>query len=281
MNAYEMYLEVRENIAEDTANHWSNLEVLRKLNAAQKRVGQKLLANGDWLLTHTDLTPSASVITLPLDCARPVYVEEKSSGYPVWPSTTVRNRRVSRLSGTSLSSGELEYYPEGNTLVVNKDSYTTQCTVWYQKRILDMLFDTTGDTGSTTNSLIVNEEQYPNVQDDYYNGLVLEIVAGTGIGTRASITDYDGGDRKITAALSFGTDSKWGTVPQVPEEGHDLIVLMATGQLLAKPHSAADPKVLEFYSFLIREATQAFDEFITLRIEDAARTQITMLEGGD
>lgn len=267
MNAYDMYLDTRENIGEDTASHWGNPEVLRKLNANQRRVGRKLgMVLGDWLVTHEDLTPSSSVITLPWDCARPVYMEEKSSGCPIPNNTTVRERRASR---------GLEYYFEGNTLVVNKDSYSTVVTLWYQRRILDMAFDKIGDTSSGENAIVIAAAQFPRLLDDYYNGLMVEVVGGTGIGTIAEVTDYDGGTRKLTLTGTFGITSQWGTVSQLPEECHDLIVLMATLQLLAKPSSAIDPKYFEYYATLAAKAEKDFDEWVATRRSGSQRTQIT------
>ena len=81
-NAYHIFEEIRDNIDETTAAHWSDKEILRKLIRAHRKVVTFMMqSQGDWLLVSTTLTPVASLVTLPSDCAKPVYMEEVTSGY--------------------------------------------------------------------------------------------------------------------------------------------------------------------------------------------------------
>lgn len=61
--------------------------------------------------------------------------------------------------------------------------------------------------------------------DDYYNGLDIKIVAGTGIGQSKRITDYDSASATFTVDSAFGvslsTDSVFATVLPLPVEARE------------------------------------------------------------
>ena len=120
MNAYDQFLEIRENIGEASAAHWTDVGILTKMNQSQRRLWQQLQeVPGDWSGASALLTPSNSVVTLPNDCGKPIYMEEASSGREIPISITVRERRLTRAIGSSLETGMVEAYPMGNTLEVN------------------------------------------------------------------------------------------------------------------------------------------------------------------
>ena len=98
MNARYMVLDVRSGIGESTAAHWTDLEILRKLNLAQNKA-YKILAqtDGDWLIKKDRLTASSSVITLPSDCAKPAYLEDVSSETEIPILSSFRERRATRI----------------------------------------------------------------------------------------------------------------------------------------------------------------------------------------
>ena len=284
MNSYYMLQDVRSNIGEGTGVHWTDREIMRKLNMAHRKAANILLSNpGDWLVTSGAFTPVDSVITLPYYVSKPVYLEETSSGYRIPINTTVRDRRLSRLPNTNLSDGELHAYMKEDAIVVNRDSYTTGVTLWYQRRVVDMVCGI-GDTSSGAKSLIVPtgtgvNDMEPSVKDDYYNDLAFEVVVGTGIGDEYTIDDYDATTRNIiTLTGTFGTDTEFGSVPQVPEEGHDYMVLLATVTLLAKPSSALDPKYFDYFKALLRDAKKEFEEYASSRTSGSNRTRITEMD---
>lgn len=62
----------------------------------------------------------------------------------------------------------------------------------------------TADSGSATT--LVDDELADTYADDYYNGFILEVDGGTGIGENALVTDYTGNSGTFTfAALSGGS----------------------------------------------------------------------------
>lgn len=278
-NAYDLLADLRDNVGEATAAHWADDELLRKLNANQRMASMELaLQVGDWLLTSSSVTPSSSVITLPSDCLKPVYLEETSTGRRIFIQGNVRDRRVTRQASTSMPDYDLDAYFLGLTqLEVNKESYVEACTLWYYKRIADM-FTGTADTGSTTNTIVFIAANGPRVANDYYNGLYLEAVAGTGIGTKAAITDYVGSTRTATVAGTFSTDTEFGTILELPEEGWPLIVVQSTLDCLAKPSSSVDEKIFAYWSSRAKRAQALWTEYIADRSPGNQMVRVTELD---
>jgi hypothetical protein len=278
MNAYWMLKMLRENVAESTAAHWTDAELIRKLNLAHRRVANiVLLAPGDWLVKSANITPSASLITLPSDCAKPVYLEETSSGREIQIRGTVRERRATRPSETTLWGGFVEAYLLKGYLEVNQESYTEQVTLWYQERVIDLHAGTADAGGATSLSFETTNEH--SVLDDYYNGATIEVVSGTGISVQTTISDYTGSTgAATTAAGTFSTDSVYGTVSVLPEECHYLVVLIATLQCFAKPSSDIDPEIFNRYYGLVKKAEKDVEEFFSSRESGSKHVRVTEIE---
>ena len=279
MNTYEMLQELRANISETVATHWGPKELLKKLSAHHRRVAAMLmLKQGDWLLKKSSaLTPVAGVITLPADCAKPVYMEDVSSGAEIAIDTTVRERRWTRPLASGLEPGMLNAYMMDGVIEINDATVVSTVYLWYQRKVWDLIAGT-ADTASTTNAIVIAVADGPRYTDDYYIGAMLEVVGGTGIGTAAAITDYVGSTRVLTVAGSFGTDTIYGTVPQVPEEGHDLIVLGATMQAMAKPSSDVEGEIFKYYASLYTEAREVFNDWASTRKSGSTHVRRTEVD---
>jgi len=277
MNSYDMLQLLRDQIAEATAAHWSDVNLIRRINVAQRKVAV-LVQNypGAWLLKSADLTPSSSVITLPSDCAKPVYLEEKSSGEPLAWLGNVRTRRVSRARAASLDwwSGAPEVYPLLATLEVNQDSYSNEVTLWYDIRVPDLMAGTA--SAGTTNSLTFPVNSNVKHVDDYYNGVGIEVDSGTGAGTVGDIiTDYTGSSGACVVSGTYDSDSVFGTISRLPEESHHLILLEATILAVAKPSSNIDKEVFQYYLNERKEAQRDLKEWLETRIKGHGRVEIT------
>ncbi len=251
MNAYYMLSDLRDNVGERTGNeaHWDDAELLRKLNSAQKEVGTIFQTTpGDWLMKSAAVTPVSSVITLPSDCSKPVYLEETSSGRIIPWGGTVRERRQTRLSGVTLSGGYLDFYMQGNTIIINQTGYGTACTLWYDQKVID-LHAGTAASGTTTSTVEFDANNEPNGVDDYYNGATIEVMdeTSTVVEVSSPITDYVGSTKKATMTGTPTAAELYGTISSLPEEAHGLIVMKATVKALAKPSSALDPKYFEYF----------------------------------
>lgn len=280
MNSYFMLSDLRDNVGEATEAHWDDAELLRKLNQANVEVGFLVSeTTGDWLMKKDDFTPVASVITLPSDCAKPVYMEDKSSGKEIPIRDTVRERRVDRTSSLSLYGGYVSAYMVGNTIEINQDSFTDEVTLWYERRLINLSAGTIA-TGAST-SLKFDADNEPNGSDDYYNGVGVECMDASTkvIKLVSAISDYVGSTYTATVVGTPVSSDFYGTIPQIPEEGHGLIVLKATLLCIAKPSSALDPKVFENFERIVRRAERQFDDWISTRVKNSQGVRITEVLG--
>ena len=247
MNAKDMLALLRDMVGEGTAAHWSDVNLVRRLNVAQRRVGLKVGESpGQWLVTSASVTPVASVITLPRDCAKPLYLEETSSGGPVTWLGDVAYRRVSRAVGTSLDTvGMREAYPLMGTIEVNQDGYATACTLWYQLRVPDLHTGVAG-ASSAASALHMAADLNRSFVDDYYNGVTVEVVDGTSgiVDVRSVISDYTASTGVAVITGTAASGDTYGTVSRLPEETHMLVVYEAAVASFMKPSSSVDEKVM-------------------------------------
>lgn len=280
MNAYEMLEMLRDNIGERKEAHWSDRLLLRRLNAEQREVARLALDSpGDWLIKRSDsLTPSSSLITLPTDCVRPAYIEEVTSGRNIPIRGTVRERRVGRQPGTTISAGTIEAYFKGEYIEVNMDGYGEAVYLWYQPRIPDLH---AGECGNGTGDLAIVFEalNWPNGQDDYYNNVYVEVRDKTShvLNVRQLITDYDGGTFTATIAASAvdpEVNDLYGTVSLLPEELHNYVVLRATVRALAKPSSSFEKELFGFWRAELKTAKEEAEEFLATRLSGSTYTRI-------
>ena len=277
MDTYTMLQLGRDLIAEAVESHWSDINFIHRLNISQRKVAVLVQSYpGAWLLKSADLTPVASVITLPADCAKPVYLEEKSSGQPLAWLENVKARRVSRTVGASLGqwAGAPEVYPLLGTLEVNQDSYGTEVTLWYDVRVPDLIAGTVSAGAEETITFPANA----NVKhvDDYYNGVGFLVDSGVGAGTVGDIiTDYTGATGKCVVTGTYSATTIFGTISRLPEECHHLILLEATLLALAKPSSNIDKEVFQYYTNQCRDTRRDLKEWLETRIKGHGRVTIT------
>lgn len=281
-NAYEIWEEVRNNLNEAATVadlHWTDLEIMRKMNQTQRKLWMALtMTPGDWFLKQSSaLTPSSNLITLPTDCAKPVYVEEVTSGVEIPFSTTVRNRRVSRIPGTTLSGGLPEAYMLQSQIEINADSYTNQVYLWYIRRIPDMHFGT-GGAASGANALELESAGRPRVVDDYYNGVSVALISGTGGGAIDTITDYVASTRVATISGTTSTDTEYGTVSELPEEAIEALVWETTLKCVVKPSSTMTPEIVTYVAQQAKSAKEDFFDWVSTRINASQYTVVTEYE---
>uniref|UniRef100_A0A6M3L9Q5 Putative tail protein n=1 Tax=viral metagenome TaxID=1070528 RepID=A0A6M3L9Q5_9ZZZZ len=270
MNAKDMLDLLRDMVFEETASHWSDVNLVRRLNIAQNKVTNRVAQSpGAWLVVSTSVTPSSSVITLPSDCAKPLYLEETSSGRPVrWLDGGINYRRVSREAGTSLgTAGSREAYPLQSTIEVNQDSYSTACTLWYQLRPPNLHCGTAA-SGSGASALVFAADRNLVYVDDYYNNVTVEVVDQTSsiVDIRSTISDYTASTHTAVITGTAAASDTYGTIPRLPEEVHSLIVLEAAVLALLKPSSRIDEKVLQYYLGERKEERKLVDEFLASRV---------------
>jgi hypothetical protein len=97
------------------------------------------------------------------------------------------------------------------------------------------------------------------------------VTGGTGIGTRATISDYVGSSGTATVAGTFSTDSVYGTETDLPEEAIPALTQIATVELLTKPSSAIDPKYFEYARAELKDTVQLFQDWASTRVKNSQR----------
>lgn len=284
MNAYEQITMMRYMLVESSAGHWQDTELIGRLNAAQRRlalyIGQQ---PGGWLIKRKTVTASGGEIDWPVDCAKPVYLEEVSSGAPIGFTTSVQDRLVGRVSAAGGYPIATEAYLLRKKIVVNKEDYSGQCYFWYQQRVPDLHVGT-ASAGGTDTITLSRGDGLENAQgfgakpiEDYYVGVNLQIVDGTGEGTIAEITEY-AANREATVEGTFDDDSDYAMISLLPEDCHELMYHEAALAALSKPAAALDPKYFEYLRSVVNTMKKEFETWIASHIVGTARTRTTELD---
>ena len=256
-NTYDMLGLLRDNIGEKITAQWEDYQLLRKLNASYRSVLRSVSKSmGQWLVVSTSITAVNSVLTLPSDCAKPIYLEDED-GYPVNWLNSVAQR--------SLDRGQIsEVYSLRNTLEINTSGNNKTFTLWYQLRAPELHAGQcfAGGTGTIT----LEGDKYSRVQDDYYNNYEIDIISGSYPG-RYTITDFVGSTRVASLNSTDTFDLElYGIVPVIPEECINLVVLEATYYALLKPSSIVDDKLKDHYFNLLKMEKKSVDDWLAERV---------------
>lgn len=270
--------EIRENIAETTASYWTNAGILRKLNAWQRRLWAELtMSPGEWLTKKSSaLTPSSSQITLPSDCAKPLYLEN-SDGYIIDIGLNLRDQGLTKLPGTSLSIVGNDAYLLGNTLMVNQDDFSDNCYLWYTPKCID-LHTGVAASGSGASALVFEVGNDPQRVDDYYNNQYVTVLLAGGTVVRSLISDYAGSTATATITGTVAANDVYGTETQLPDLACDLMVIEATMQCLARPGVDIGDQAFQYWNERVREARSNWRQWISDRIPGAHRVRTTEIQ---
>jgi hypothetical protein len=271
MNTYEAMEDIRGMLGEGIAAHWTDLMILRALERVQLQMYRKMsMTMGDWFVKKSDaLTPNGSgQVSLPSDCAKPIYLEEVTSGYEIPFSVTVRQRGALRQPAAGRGVCQTQGFLLEDVIEINKDGYSNQVYLWYERKCPGLHAGTAAAGGA--GSLTLQDAMGASLVDDWYNGLVIEVVGGTGAGTRTTISDYAGSTRVCTlAAGTFGADSVYGIVPIVPEDCHDAWELRTLMQLASKPGAVVNDEHLKWIAGVEKRAWDSFEEWIETRVKNS------------
>lgn len=268
-NAYELILDLRSNLTETSESFFKDASLLRKLNKFQRRVAGRLMEMpGDWMLKKSSaLTPSSSVVTAPSDCVKPAYMEEVSSGRPINIEGTVRERRFDRPIGATIYDGAITAYLRGSEIVVNQESYSESVYLWYYYRPVDMHAGVL-ESGASSTALPFELANFPSPTDDYYNDLEIEVIGDLSEMSKGihTITDYAGSTGIATvAAMSTAAEESdyYGTVLELPEESHDLIIAEVTLECVAQIGASVSPNIYNYWRGVVKDARQDFEDFFS------------------
>jgi len=252
-NLYEQLQEVRETLQEASASRWTDLEIYNKLNQGQLHIANKSLClDKEVTVTTTSGTREYNLRTTTNDFSDIINISQagvnfKTNGTTYLPLIykTKQDLNKEYPNWQGQSSGIPQYYYYNKALKTiglypkpnasNAGAYLN-ISGYYKPKVL---IAGTASSGSVTTLIMPVGSAtvpYPSVTNDFYNGLYLEIYAGTGAGQKLLITDYVASSRTLTFATATAPDSTsvFGFVPEVPEEAQHLMPLYALWKLLPK-----------------------------------------------
>jgi len=269
MNAKDALDLLRDNVNELTESHQKNLSLVKRLNIAQSRAARMFaMSSGQWLVKRATVTPVASVITLPADCSKPIYLEEVTSKIPIRWLSSVGYRALSR-SNVDSSYDQKEVYPLARTLEVNADSYTTVCYLWYQQRVPDLITGLAG-TGSGASALVLANDLNVHFLDDYYNGVTVEVIDQTSgiVDISSEITDFTASNRTAVITGTPASGDTYGTISLLPQEAMDFIIAEATKMAIIKPSTTIDKEVIAYVRDEAHRARTELEDWIATRVPE-------------
>jgi hypothetical protein len=274
MNAKEQIDFVRDMISEVSEAHWKDVGILRRLNAAQERIALRIaLTAGQWLVKSASVTPSASIITLPADCSKPICLEETVSKAPIGWLGSVTHRSISR----TLDGVPAEGYMLADTIEINQENYSTACTLWYQKRVPWLH---AGDAGAVAaGSLALALDANRVYLADYYAGVTLEqynaASATAAYVTFRSLISANTAAGVCTVTGTPTTAYGYGTISVLPKETHMLMCYMAAADAILKPSATIDDKAVDRIRADMRDMRTDVWQWLESRTVGGERVEVT------
>lgn len=267
MDSYEIIQQVRHDLGETDEAHWTDLALLRKLNIEQQRVWRELgMTAGEWLTANSSVLVSSGVMSLPTNCAKPLYVET-ASGYEV----PIMGFRESRAYASNIrTTYEAPYYiayVQGNSIRFNDTTLNGYMTLWYLEKVKDVLYGVAG-ANCAASSLHLDSTKQPYLTDDYYSGMTVNTYDAT-TGARklnSTVSDYVGSTLIATITGTPAEGDLYGSELGAPEEAEPVILSRMLVNCLAKPSSALDPKYFEYHLSVMRAEERNWRNWIETRV---------------
>lgn len=217
-----------------------------------------LTADGNlgWFLRTREVAVDALLeVDLPSDVAVPIalYTGRDASNMARKSPVYERNNRLTFSSG-------VDFLPAGDRVMIPNATAGTAMAMRYNSHLANTLFKGTATGGSTTNLTATALSYGMNLEEetDYYRGLKLRIVSGTGAGQTRKIQSY----AFASGVATFTLASAWSTTPDstsvfasicpVPEGPiTELLVKMALARMPWVPEGAE--KYNDLLAFLMKE----------------------------
>lgn len=243
MNIYHMVEMVRSltgqqaptgSIPSRTGGYLDDQEIVRFINLQQDKLMNRIQAyKRGHLVKSSTFGFTSGEYELPVYVkGRPVHIRREDQG-----SGKIRNPQEDLGTSWFYESDlhlpgkeHIEYYD--NTLRAVPSPGTTGASafrMWYNWRLPWLHWGTATAGGATTITLESN--LWVDRRNDYYNGVYLEIVSGTGANEgRAEITDYTGLTRVATWTTPSTTPdatSIYAMISPIPEQFHMILIYEA------------------------------------------------------
>ena len=269
----QMLTDLRDWIDEPSAAFWSNDRLMYRLHVAQQDLVRtvQMASPSSFVSTYDiSLVADQALYDLPLNArlgTRWLAAENRISGTPYYYVYDVDLRRYLETETAGLpwdADGAPHITLQGAQVRVSPAptvAVSAGIRYMYAPAYGNMLQGTL--TATTTTTVRLNWSTSPDYstswgvvdnRDDYYNGMTLFVVSGTGAGQYRTISDYTGSTRQITVSEAFTTSLVAGasgsvvaTMSPVHEDFRDVVVLSAARQCAVKGRSRYKEIVSEYY----------------------------------
>lgn len=244
-NAYEILSEVRRGINEystakvqgtDTSGAFSNADITKKINDAQKYLYDLLLNRQPQLFyKKTTLTPSSGVLTMPSDFYRIRRLEDDEGN-------KLHEKQLEEKHTENESGSLYHYWWQGGYIYLDRENYSTDVTLYYVYRPREIHAGMTSAGGALSATL---DATYAKKIADYYNDMDIEDITGDAIDT---ISDYTAA-RVATVANTWAASRYYGLVSELPEAFHPFIGRKAVMLMRESYGSLKSPSQVEIGQF--------------------------------
>lgn len=240
-------------------------EVNNRLFSAQQEILRSIIKEDpSFFVAYTDISfvANQATYTLPLNArsgTRLIFVENTTSNKGLdLPAANWQQYLTLEAPGIVNLTNTWSFLMEGGKVRVTpvpKVSKTNAIRVWYAPSYGNMLEGSPSAVTSTTLTFFTDSPDYAfrfgtvDRRDDYYNGMEIRIISGTGVGQSRMISDYDGSTRTATVDAwdtTPDTSSKFAVICPVPEDHHSLVPLRAALLMSAKNRNRG-PELLRLY----------------------------------
>jgi len=263
MTPVEMLEDLRDWLDEPRAAFWTDEMLMRRMHQAQQRIVRDITTENPSAFVDTvdiSFVADQALYDLPLNArngTRWIATENRVSGTPYYYVMDVALNRylvteadnwpydAVGVPHVTLQGSQLRVSPTPASAVSNAIRYMYNPA--YGNMLQWAVASTTSNTvtlSTTTNS---GEPDYitdygkVDPRNDIYNGMPYIITAGAGKGQYGKISDWVGLTRTFTLdstpATSLGTTSVIAVCCPVPEDFHDVVVLMSAADGTAKSRS--------------------------------------------
>lgn len=160
------------------------------------------------------------------------------------------------------------YYLRGQRIGIlptPSETIANNLQISYVRKVADLSYGTVASGTSTTLKLPTSATAGTTSRvNDYYNGELVSIISGTGIGQIRTVSDYDGANRLLTLSAAWTTTplstSQYSFISPIPERFHEILVSYAQARVYRKNQDRDGYQMeIEHFGNLLQQFIQSIE----------------------
>lgn len=246
MTPLEIYDSTRDHLdAQD--NFWSGAQIWRRMDSADREIVRDIIKERpSFFIDSTDITfvASQAEYDLPLNARLGSRIIVAGNN-AVSPAATIVDADIRQIfdgqDATVINlTQDLRFLLVNQKLRVMPTPSTARAaalTVYYNPQFGNMVYGTASAGGNTTLTSFTSAADYStnygwlDPRTDYYKGMELRLISGTGAGQFQTITAWNGSTKVFTVGADWTTNpdntTVFGVISPVPEDNHDAVSMNA------------------------------------------------------